>query len=132
MYKDILTSVKNIAVYGMSKNVSKAAYTIPMYMKKYGFNIIPINPTTDKIAGMKCYRRLADVEEHIDMLNIFRPSEMCIDIVKEAIERKYLRADTNILWFQLGISNQEAKELAIREGFNYVEDKCIYVEYNNL
>ena len=132
MIEDILKSVKNIAVYGMSKNISKAAYTVPMYMKRNGFNIIPINPTTDEIGGMKCYRRLADVEEHIDMLNVFRPSEMSVDIVNEAIERKNTNSDIDVIWFQLGIMSKEAKELAEKEGFTYIEDKCIYIEFNEL
>ncbi len=132
MIPEILNKVKNIAVYGMSKNISKAAYSIPMYMKRNGYNIIPINPTTDEIEGIKCYRHLSDVEEHIDMLNVFRPSEMCVDIVNECIERRKLRSDTNIIWFQLGIYNPEAKLLAENEGFTYIEDKCIYIEYNNI
>lgn len=131
MIKEILQNTKSIAVYGMSKNYSKAAFTIPMYMQKLGYKIIPINPTTDEIAGMKCYRRLSDVQEHIDMLNVFRPSEMCLDIVKEAVERKKEKNDCNIIWFQLGIFNSDAKELALSEGFTYIEDKCIYIEHNN-
>lgn len=83
----ILNSVKDIAVIGVSKSPYKAAHTVPKYMLENGYNIIPINPTADKIFDIDCYNNIFDVEENIDMVNIFRPSNEIESIVKDIIKR---------------------------------------------
>ncbi len=127
--KEIFESTKTIAVVGMSKNPDKSAYSIPAYMKSQGFKVIPVNPTASDIDGVKCYAALADVPDHIDMVNVFRPSEDCPEIVRQAIERHKLKGDISTIWLQLGIAHPEAKKLAEEAGIRYVEDCCLYIEH---
>ncbi|HKC79463.1 MAG TPA: CoA-binding protein, partial [Nitrosopumilaceae archaeon] len=67
--------LKNIAVVGMSKNSEKAAHYVPKYLAEKGYHIIPVNPTADEILGKKCYSELSDIPYHIDIVDVFRPSE---------------------------------------------------------
>lgn len=127
--KEIFERTKNIAVVGMSKNPDKSAYSIPAYLKSQGFNVIPVNPTTAEIDGVKCYASLAEVPEHIDMVNVFRPSQDAPEVMRQAVERHKSKGDISTVWLQLGIAHPEAKKLAEEAGLSYVEDKCIYIEH---
>lgn len=131
-FEKIFDEYKNIAVYGMSSNSSKAAHTVPLYIKKQGYNVIPVNPKYDEIAGIKAYSELSGIPERIDVLNVFRPSEEAVEIVEQAIKRNKEKGDIKLIWFQLGIANEEAKNLAEEHGFEYIEDRCIYVEHNKV
>jgi predicted CoA-binding protein len=70
-----ILSLTKVAVVGMSKNSSKAAHYVPKYLFDNGFDITPVNPTTDEILGKKCYSSISEVDEEIDIIDIFRPSE---------------------------------------------------------
>lgn len=129
--KEYFDKYKNIAVYGMSTNPAKPAHTVPMFIKKQGYEIIPVNPRADEIAGMKSYSSLMDIPERIDILNVFRPSEEAVKVVEEAIERKNAKGDIRVIWLQLGIENDEAKKLALKNDIAFVQNKCMYVEYIN-
>ncbi len=115
----------------MSNNNEKPAYKVPVFMNKNGYKIIPVNPKYDEIAGHKAYSDLLDIPEEIEILNVFRPSEEAVDVVKQAIERKKKRGDIKLIWLQLGIANEEAKELALQNGFEFIQDKCMHIEYMN-
>lgn len=130
--KEIFDTYQAIAVYGMSTNPSKAAHTVPEYLHKQGYNVIPINPGADKILGLKAYKKLEDVPEPIDILNVFRPSEQALGVVQEAVERKKAKGDIYLIWLQEGIINEKAKELAEENGIAFIQDKCMYKEYMNL
>jgi len=130
--RQVLENTKSIAVYGMSNSILKPAFTIPSYMKNQGFEIIPINPKADEILKLKVYRNIDDIPDYIDMLNVFRPSDECEEVVKKAIKRKEKMGDINTIWLQLGIKNEKAKALAKDAGITFIQDKCIYVEHINL
>jgi|APTNR8051073442_1049403.scaffolds.fasta_scaffold06262_3 predicted CoA-binding protein len=130
--KDIFEKMKNIAVYGMSADISKAAHTVPGYLLKRGYNIIPINPTAETIMKQKVYRNIMDIPDKIDILNIFRPEQEALSIVQEAIERRNAKGDIKLIWLQLGLRNAEAKQLAKEHGIDYIEDKCIYLEHKKV
>jgi len=130
--KEILEEMNNIAVYGMSTNIAKAAHTVPGYMLKRGYNIIPINPSAETIMKQKVYSNLMDIPDEIDILNIFRPEEEALSIVQEAVERKKAKGDIKLIWLQLGLRNAEAKQLAAENGIDYIEDKCMYIEHKKV
>lgn len=130
--KEIFEKYETIAVYGMSKNLNKAAHTVPGYMLKQGYNVIPINPTAETIMKQKSYQNLSDIPDKIDILNIFRPADEAEDIVKEAIARKEEKGDIELIWLQLGLTNEKAKQLAEENGIDYIEDECIYVEHKKV
>lgn len=128
-FREIFERYSTIGVYGMSGNESKAANRIPAFLMNEGYNIIPINPRGGEILGLRCYESLSRVEESIDILNVFRPSEDCVAVVEEAVERRRERGDISLIWLQLGITNIEARAIAEGAGIPYVEDRCIFLEF---
>jgi predicted CoA-binding protein len=130
--REIFKKYKNIAVYGMSKNREKPAHTVPAYLLLQGYTVIPINPSAEEILNRRCYPTLKAVEEDIDILNVFRPSDAAPGVVREAIERRRKRGDIAVIWLQEGIINDEARRLAKEAGITFIQDRCMYKEYRRL
>lgn len=120
-------SLKNIAVVGMSKNPEKAAYYVPKYLADNGYNIMPVNPTADEIMGKKCFHEINEVNESIDIVDVFRPSDQVMPVVEEAIKKK-----PKVIWLQEGIHNKEAEELARKAGIEVVFNRCMLAEHERL
>jgi len=120
-------SLKNIAVIGISKNPEKAAHYVPKYLAEKGYNIIPVNPTADKILDKKCYREIAEVPDSVDIVDVFRPSEEVLPVVREAIKKT-----PKVIWLQEGIHNSEAEELARKAGIEVVFNRCMLEEHQRL
>jgi predicted CoA-binding protein len=119
--------LKNIAVVGMSKNPEKAAHYVPKYLADRGYNIMPVNPTTNEIMGKKCYHKISEVNESIDIVNVFRPSDQVMPVVEEAIKK-----NPKVIWLQEGIHNQEAEELVRNVGIEVVFNRCMLAEHERL
>ena len=117
-----------IAVVGCSATPAKEAHQIPRFMRDRGYEIIPVNPYADEIFGEEPYDSLTEVEEEIAMVDVFRPSEEVAGIVDEVLERD----DVEAVWTQLGIRDREAGERVEESGREYVEDRCLKVEYQRL
>jgi predicted CoA-binding protein len=130
--RNIFERYKTIAVYGMSRDPGKAAQWVPSFLHSKGYNIIPINPNADKIIGRKAYHRLEEVQEHIEVLEIFRPSGQVPGVVREAVERKKKKGDIYVIWLQSGIRSDEARKLAEESDILFVEDRCMYVEFRRI
>ncbi|MCO5252420.1 MAG: CoA-binding protein [Candidatus Kapabacteria bacterium] len=130
-FREIFESYETIAVYGMSKNTVKAAHTVPVFMYNQGYNVIPINPTVDKILKLKAYPSLDEVPDEIEILNVFRPSEQAFEVVKEAVERHKKKGDIKLIWLQQGIESEEGKKLALDNGIEFIQNRCMYVEFIN-
>lgn len=130
-FKEIFEKYKNIAVVGMSKHLEKPAFTVPGYMKKQGYNLYPVNPTAETIMKLKCYPNLLEVDGEIDIVNVFRPGQDCLEIVEQAIERKNTIGDVKVIWLQLGIINNDAKMIAEENDIFFIQDTCIYVEHRD-
>lgn len=122
-----ILSLKNVAVVGMSKNEEKAASYVPRYLIKQGYNVIPVNPTIDKILERKSYANLHDVEQQIDIVDVFRPSDQVLPVVQEAIKKK-----PKVIWLQEGIHNEEAEALAKKAGIKIVYNRCMLAEHQRL
>lgn len=127
--RTILENSSTIAVYGMSRDSWKPAHTVPSYLMRQGYTVVPINPFTEEILGEKSYPDLESVPHTIDILNVFRPSEQALGIVEEAVRRKQDKGDISVIWLQLGIVNSKAKELAEAHGITFVQNRCIYVDH---
>ena len=125
--KKILESCKTIAVVGCSSNPEKAANRIPKYMQEHGYKIIPVNPNSENILSEKPYKSISEIKKKVDIIDIFRPSEECLEVVKESI-----KLNPKVIWMQLGIINEEAKKLAEKNGIKVVMDKCLMVEHKKL
>lgn len=130
--RTIMETYRTIAVYGMSKDPQKVAHHVPLYMRTAGYDIIPINPTVREIDGLTCYASLQDVPGHIEILNVFRPSEQTPDIVREAVSRRQQRGDIAVIWLQEDIRSDEARRLAEEAGITFIEDLCLKKEWERL
>ena len=86
--QQILAEANVIAVVGASRDPSKSAHSVPRQILRHGWRIIPVNPFVDEIFGIKTVPTLADIDEPIDLVNIFRPSHDALDVVRQAIEIK--------------------------------------------
>ena len=112
-----ILGLKNIAVVGMSKNSEKAAHYVPKYLANNGYNIMPVNPTTNEILDRKCYSNVNEINDEIDIVDVFRPSEDVLPVVQDAIKKK-----PKVIWLQEGIHNQEAEEK--KELLLFLTDVC--------
>jgi len=119
-----LTNSKTIAIVGLSKELEKASNDVAAYMRSAGYKIIPVNPGADSIMGERCYPDLLSIPEHIDLVDIFRPSADCLSIIKEAIT-----CHAAAVWLQLEIINSEAANLAYDAGLLTVMDLCLKIEH---
>ena len=124
--RDIL-SLKKVVVIGMSKNSQKAAHFVPKYLSDNGYDITPVNPTCEEILGEKCYNSVSEINEEIEIVDIFRPSDQVLPFVKEAIKKK-----PKVIWLQEGIHNSEAEELARKEGIKVIFNRCMLAEHRRL
>lgn len=117
-----------IAVVGCSSTRGKAAHGVPKYMLDHGYDVIPVNPYADEIFGRDVYDTLVDVEDVVDIVCIFRPSEEVGGIVDEALERD----DVAVIWTQQGIRDDEAAARAEAQGKTVVQDRCMKVQHRRL
>ena len=113
-------SMQTIAVVGMSPKPERPSHYVSMYMKQHGYNIIPVNPGHDEIAGIKCYPSLKEISYPVDVVDVFRRSEYIVPIAESAINIK-----AKALWLQDGVINHEAAELANNSGLIVVMDDCM-------
>ena len=80
--------LKNIAVVGVSKNEEKPSHQVPKYLIEHGYNVIPVNPTVTEVLGRKSYPSIADIQERIDIVEVFRKSEDILAVVDDALKKK--------------------------------------------
>ncbi len=124
--KEILSKYKKIAMVGVSNDPTKASTIVMKYMQKYGFKVYPVNPKAEgqKILGEDVCDKITDIKDKVDIVNVFRPSKEALDIAKDAVDIK-----AKVLWLQLGIKNEQAKKLVIKNKIEYIEDRCTKMEY---
>lgn len=121
---ELLKRTKTIAVVGLSDSPLRPSYGVSAYMQSQGYKIIPVNPSIKGSLGEKAVASLADVEEKIDMVDVFRRSEYVPDLVDEAIRLK-----VPAIWLQEDVIHEEAAEKARKAGIFVVMDKCILKEH---
>ena len=106
--KEILSKYKTIAMVGVSKDDKKPSTIVMKYMQKYGFKVIPVNPSAkgQKILGEEVFEKLEDINIPIDIVDVFRPSAEANKYAEESV-----KIGAKVLWLQLGIRSIDAKEL---------------------
>ena len=124
---EMLKSAKTIAVVGLSGTRMRPSYGVAEYMQRAGYKIIPVNPQESEVLGEKCYARLEDIPEPIDIVDVFRRSEFVPEIVDSAIA-----IGAKALWLQEGVVHEAAAEKARRAGLAVVMDRCILKEHARL
>jgi len=126
--KEIFNNVKTIAIPGLSPKEEKDSYKVAKYLQSQGYKIIPIYPKGETILGEKVYRSLLDIEEKIDMVDVFR-KPAAVDAIVEAISK---RDDVKVLWLQKGIVNNKAAQRAKEMGLKVVQNRCSMVDHRGL
>jgi predicted CoA-binding protein len=123
--KDILTSVKTIAMVGASPDKTKFSYGVLRVLNETGYDMIPVNPRPDisEIRGLKVYPNLKSIDRPVDMVEVFRKPEDLYEIAKEAIE-----INAKVLWGQIGVINDEAARIAEDAGLKVVMNRCPKIE----
>ena len=123
--KDILTSVKTIAMVGASPDKTKFSYGVLRVLNETGYDMIPVNPRPDisEIRGLKVYPNLKSIDRPVDMVEVFRKPEDLYEIAKEAIA-----INAKVLWGQIGVINDEAARLAEDAGLKVVMNRCPKIE----
>jgi predicted CoA-binding protein len=119
----LLASSKTIAVVGLSSKSFRPSFGVARYLQSSGYRIIPVNPNESSILGEKCYARLEDIPEKIDIVDIFRRSELVPEVVESAIQ-----IGARAVWMQEGVVNEPSADRARRAGLFVVMDLCIAKE----
>lgn len=130
LIEEIFKNTKSIAVIGMKDDRSDA-YTVPEYLFKNGYVIYPVNPTREgkEALGKKFYKRVDEITDEIDLVEIFRRPEFIPGHVKEILNMNPL---PKYVWFQLGIENDASAEALEKEGIRVVQNACMLVEHRHL
>ena len=124
--KKILSKYKTIAMVGVSNDPSKASTIVMKYMQEYGYKVYPVNPRAkgQKILGQEVFAKISDIKDQIDIVDVFRPSKEVYAIAEDTV-----KIGAKVLWLQLGIRDEKAKDLMEKNDIKYVENKCTKMEY---
>lgn len=122
-----LNRVKTIALLGASPNAARPSFVVMEFLLRRGYKVIPVNPgqAGKEILGQKVYARLADIDEPIDMIDIFRNVDAVPAILDEVLA---LPHKPHLFWMQLGIADIISAKRAIEAGINVVMDRCPHIE----
>ena len=129
-YQDPLTiqqelhRTSTIAIVGLSANELRASHFVGYYLKRHGYQVIPVNPRESEILGETSYPSLRDVPGHVDIVDVFRAPDALPDIARDAVA---IGADS--LWCQFGVVNAEGARIADEGGVTVVMDRCLKVEH---
>lgn len=123
----ILAESKTIAVVGLSDKWHRPSNFAAKYLKDHGYKIIPVNPGQKEILGEKCYPSLLDIQEKVDVVDIFRKPEDVPPIVEDAI-----KIGAKVIWMQIGVINEEAAKRARDAGLEVVMNRCMKIEHARL
>jgi uncharacterized protein len=126
--EEILRESKTIALVGASPNPARPSHSVMRYLLAQGYRVIPVRPLDcDEVLGMPCVPSLADVDEPIDLVDVFRREEAAPEHAREAVA-----AGARAFWLQLGLRSPEARRIATDARLDYVEDLCTAVVHRNL
>ena len=116
---EILSKAHTIALVGASPKPWRASHTVMQYLLEHGYRVIPVRPHVREVLGVPCVGSLAEIEEPIDVVDVFRRAEFCPAVAEEAVA-----VGAKALWLQLGIVSPDARAIAEQAGMEYVENAC--------
>ena len=122
--QSIVNRAKTIAIVGLSPNELRASYFVGYYLRRHGFQVIPVNPRQESILGVRSYPSLSDVPDAIDVVDVFRAPDAVPGIAEEAVA-----AGAGALWLQYGVISPEGARIATDGGLDVVMDRCLKVEH---
>jgi predicted CoA-binding protein len=116
---EILSEANTIALVGASPNPARPSNSVMRYLIGVGYRVIPVRPLVHEVLGVPCAASLAEIDEPIDVVDVFRRAEFCPQVAEEAVA-----ARAGALWLQLGIVSHDAHAIAEAGGLDYVENEC--------
>jgi predicted CoA-binding protein len=122
--RTILSTTRTIAIVGLSPRPERPSYFVGSYLNYEGYRVIPVNPRATEIFGQKAYPDLLSIPEKVDMVDVFRQPEECVEVARQAVA---IGAKT--LWLQLRIVNLEAAHIAKEAGLRVIMDRCVKIEH---
>jgi len=124
---EILRDARTIALVGASPRPNRPSHGVMRYLLEHGYRVIPVRPRDcDEVLGVPCVASVAEVEEPIDLVDVFRRPEFCADVARDAVA-----AGAGAVWLQLGIVSPEARRIAVEAGLDYVEDACTAIVHRH-
>jgi len=127
--REILRDASTIAVVGIKDLEIEDAYRVPQYMQLHGYRVVPVNPKLDRVLGQRAFKSLREVDEPVDLVNLFRASDHIPAHVDEILA---MSPRPKAVWLQLGIQNGAAAARLREAGIAVVQDRCIMVEHRRL
>lgn len=123
--RKILQESHTIAVYGASEQSWRTSNSIAKFLLNVGYEVLPVNPNYETVLGLRSYSSLLDIEQKVDIVDVFRRPSEVISVAEEAVS-----IGAGSIWFQEGVINEQAAQIANIGGLNVVMDRCILKEYN--
>jgi uncharacterized protein len=122
---EILADTKTIALVGASPRPERPSNSVMRYLLAQGYRVIPVRPHRTEILGIPCVDSVTDIEEQVDLVDVFRRAEFCPEVAEQAVA-----AGAKALWLQLGIVSAEARAIAEQAGIDYVENACTAIVHS--
>jgi predicted CoA-binding protein len=124
---EILAETRTIALVGASPKPQRPSNSVMRYLLAEGYRVIPVRPHRTEILGIPCVDSVTDIEEPVDLVDVFRRAEFCAEVAEQAAA-----AGAKALWLQLGIVSPESRAIAERAGMDYVENACTAIVHRLL
>ena len=125
---EILRDASTIALVGASPKPDRPSHGVMRYLLAQGYRCIPVRPLDyDEVLGVPCVARLTDIDDPVDLVDVFRREDALVTHAREAVE---IGAGT--LWLQLGLVSPEARKIATEAGLDYVENECTAIVHREL
>jgi predicted CoA-binding protein len=125
--EEILREARTIAMVGASPDPARPSHGVMRYLVGEGYRVIPVHPTASEVLGEPAFRSLAEIEEPIDLVDVFRREEAAPEHAREAVE-----AGAKAFWLQLRLHSPDARAICEAAGLDYVEDECTAIVHRRL
>ena len=120
----VLHGARTIAIVGLSPKELRASYFVGYYLKRHGYQVIPVNPRETEILGEKSYPSLLDIPVPVDIVDVFRAPDALPQVARDAVQ-----IGAGALWAQFGVINAEGAKIAEDGGVTVIMDRCLKVEH---
>ena len=125
---EVLASARTIALVGASPRPERPSNSVMRYLLSHGYHVIPVRPVgPPEILGQRRAASLAEIEDPIDLVDVFRRAEFCPDVARQAVA-----VGAGALWLQLGVVSAEARAIAEAAGLDYVENECTAIVHREI
>jgi predicted CoA-binding protein len=124
---EILAEARTIALVGASPRPTRPSNSVMRYLLDVGYRVIPVRPLVREVLGVPCVASLAEIDEPIDLVDVFRRAEFCPDVTRQAVA-----AGAKAVWLQLGIVSPESRAIAEQAGVDYVENECTAIVHGRI